>query len=155
MATAGTVRSGSYVLETEKFFPGIHITQEACPEWVELVESGKHRSAEADIPVKTHINNLLKNDPAIDTILLACTHYPLLTEKITAFAPAGIAIIQQGRIIAESLVKYLENHREIDEKCSKSGGLFFYTTGDETDFNSHASVFFGSPVSAAPFRQRR
>ena len=149
MATAGTVRSGSYVLETEKFFPGINITQEACPEWVELVESGKHCSAEADIPVKTHIDSLLEKDPLIDTILLACTHYPLLTEKIKAFAPAGMTIIQQGKIIAESLVKYLQNHPEIDEKCSKTGGLSFYTTGDESDFNSHASVFFGSTVTAA------
>ncbi|MEJ7610391.1 MAG: hypothetical protein WKF88_04345 [Ferruginibacter sp.] len=115
---------------------------------MELVESGRHQSPEADIPVKVHIDNLLNNDPAIDAILLACTHYPLLTEKIKAFAPQEITIIQQGTIIAESLVKYLGKHPEIDGQCRKAGELSFYTTGDKNDFDSHASVFFGSPVTS-------
>jgi glutamate racemase len=148
MATTGTVLSNSYVLETEKFFPDIAVVQEACPEWVELVESGKQHDTAADEPLKRHIDNLLVKDAAVDCILLACTHYPLLIDKIHQFVPQHIKVIQQGKIVAESLVKYLENHPEIEEKCSKEAKRTFYTTGNEADFNSHASVFFGEKVVA-------
>ncbi len=152
MATAGTVLSNSYVLETEKFFRDVEVVQEACPEWVELVESGKHHSAEANEPVKRHIDNLLAKNENIDCILLACTHYPLLIDKINEFVPKDVKLVQQGKIVAESLVKYLENHVEIAEKCSKVGNRFFYTTGNIQDFNSHASVFFGEEVKATQIK---
>jgi glutamate racemase len=148
MATTGTVQSESYLLEIEKFFPDIKVAQEACPQWVELVEAGKHHSAEADEPVKKHINHLLEKDKDIDCILLACTHYPLLIDKIKEFVPDNISVISQGDIVAKSLVEYLEKHPEMDEKCSKNGNRQFYTTGNEADFNSHASVFFGQKVVA-------
>jgi glutamate racemase len=148
MATQGTVASESYVIETEKFFPEIKVIQEACPEWVELVETGKHHSIEASKSVEKHIKNILQKDTDIDCILLACTHYPLLIEKINQFVPNNVCVIQQGKIVAESLVKYLHNHPEIAEKCSKNGKRSFYTTGNEIDFNEHASMFFGDKVSS-------
>ena len=148
MATAGTVQSGSYLLEIEKFFPGLTVSQEACTEWVNLVETGRHHSPEADEPVKTHISNLLSKDRSIDTILLACTHYPLLMDKIRQFVPKGIVIIEQGNIVAKSLVDYLHRHPGIAEKCSKKGQISFNTTGDPGDFNAHASVFFGTDLQA-------
>jgi glutamate racemase len=148
MATTGTVQSESYLLEIEKFFPSIKVSQEACPQWVELVEAGKHHSTEANEPVQKHINQLLAKDKDIDCILLACTHYPLLMDKIKEFVPAGISVISQGDIVAKSLVEYLEKHPEMEEKCSRNGKREFYTTGNEVDFNSHASVFFGEKVVA-------
>lgn len=149
MATAGTVLSESYLLEIEKFYPEIKVSQEACHEWVSIVESGKYNSPEADAPVKLHVDQLLAKDGRIDAILLACTHYPLLTEKIKQFVPEGIALISQGDIVAKSLLQYLQHHPEIEEQCSKTGKRAFYTTGNTTDFNNHASVFFGEPIIAS------
>ena len=148
MATAGTVLSNSYLLEIEKFFPEITVSQEACHEWVSLVESGKYQSPEADAPVRQHVENLLAKDKEIDAILLACTHYPLLIDKISQFVPEGVAIISQGQIVAESLAQYLENHPEIAEKCSTEMKRTFFTTGSTADFDNHASVFFGQPVAS-------
>jgi glutamate racemase len=152
MATAGTVLSESYLIEIEKFHPQITVTQEACPQWVQLVEQGMHHSAEADEPVQKHINQLLSKDKNIDCILLACTHYPLLMDKIKQFTPANIEVITQGKIVAKSLVTYLQNHLEIDKKCSKNGNRSFYTTGNVLDFNTHATVFFGQPIIATSIK---
>jgi glutamate racemase len=148
MATAGTVLSESYLIEINKFHPQIAVSQEACAEWVQLVEQGKHYSTEADEPVEKHIANILSKDKDIDCILLACTHYPLLINKIKQFVPADILILSQGEIVAKSLTKYLENHPEIDEKCSKNGERAFFTTGNSIDFNNHATLFFGSAIEA-------
>jgi glutamate racemase len=148
MATAGTVKSESYLLEIKKFYPNINVSQEASPEWVDLVERGKHHSEEADGSVKMHITNLLKKDDKIDCILLACTHYPLLIDKINQFTPQHINVISQGTIVAKSLVQYLKIHPEINLKCSQTNKYTFFTTGDKDDFNSHASVFFGKEISA-------
>jgi glutamate racemase len=148
MATAGTVLSESYLIEIEKFHPQIKVTQVACPQWVQLVEQGKHHAPEADAAVQKHINQLLAKDKNIDCILLACTHYPLLMDKIKQFTPAGVEVISQGAIVATSLVTYLQNHPEIVEKCSQTGNRTFFTTGNVDDFNSHATVFFGQPVVA-------
>ncbi|MCY7292559.1 MAG: glutamate racemase [Ferruginibacter sp.] len=148
LATVGTVQSASYLLEIQKFHPDIFVSQQASPEWVELVEDGKQNSSEADAPVKMHIENLLSKDKEIDCILLACTHYPLLLNKIKQFVPQNINIISQGEIVANSLKKYLENHSEIDIKCSKTRTRKFFTTGNEEDFNSHATLFFGDDVAA-------
>lgn len=149
MGTIGTVQSGSYLLEIEKFFPHVKAVQQACPEWVELVESGKYDAPEADEPVKRHIDELLNKDEKIDAILLACTHYPLLMKKIRQFVPAGVKITDQGEIVAQSLKDYLHRHPEIEETCSKSGQIQFFTTGDKKDFDNHASVFFGEKVDVA------
>jgi glutamate racemase len=152
MATLGTVLSESYLIEINKFHPEIKATQEACPQWVQLIEAGKHHSTEADEPVKKHIDALLQTDEKIDCILLACTHYPLLIDKIKQFVPAGINVLPQGKIVASSLVRYLKKHPEIEEKCSKNGKRDFFTTGNVADFNSHASAFFGEEVVAAQIK---
>ncbi len=152
LATVGTVQSASYLIEIQKFHPEIAVSQQASPEWVELVENGKQNTNEADVPVKMHIDNLLSKDKDIDCILLACTHYPLLLNKIKQFVPQNINIISQAEIVARSLKKYLENHSEIDIKCSKNANRYFLTTGNVIDFNSHASLFFGDDVVATKIK---
>lgn len=152
MATEGTVKSESYIIEINKFYPQINVTQEACPQWVEIIENGKHYSDEANEPVQKHIKNLLEKDKNIDSILLACTHYPLLLDKINQFVPKGITILSQGRIIANSLEKYLKNHIEIENSCSKTGKRSFFTTGNVADFNNHATSFFGEPLFATQIK---
>ncbi|MEO6669192.1 MAG: glutamate racemase [Ferruginibacter sp.] len=146
MGTTGTVQSNSYLIEIEKFYPAIRASQEACPIWVPLVENNEHQSPGADYFVKKHIDQLLQKDPDIDAILLACTHYPLLMDKIMQFVPKAVAVISQGKIVAESLVDYLERHPEIAGKCSKNAKREFYTTGEVADFNKQASIFFGQEV---------
>lgn len=148
IATTGTVQSGSYLIEIKKFYPDVTVSQEAAPEWVNIVETGKHESEEANVSVKKHINSLLNKNSAIDCVLLACTHYPLLLPKIKQFVPPDVTIICQGNIVAKSLVQYLHHHPEIENKCSKMSEKTFFTTGNSADFNSHASIFFGEPVYA-------
>lgn len=148
LGTAGTVQSGSYLIEIAKFFPEITVQQEACPGWVSLVEENKYNAPEADDLVKLHIDTILSKDNKIDTLLLACTHYPLLINKIKQHTPAGISVVSQGSIIAESLKDYLVRHDALAQECSKSGSRIFFTTGDTADFNSHASLFFGADIQA-------
>ncbi len=148
LATNGTVQSQSYLLEIEKFFPDIHVTQLACPMWVPLVENNEHESEGADYFIKQKIDQLLQQRPDIDTLLLACTHYPLLKNKIEKYTPPGIRIISQGEIVAGSLADYLQRHPEMDERLSREGSKAFYTTDAVEDFENHASIFFGSPISA-------
>ncbi len=148
LGTTGTVQSNSYLIEIEKFFPNVVVSQEACPEWVSLVEENKMDTQEADYFVKQHIESVLGKDNNIDTLLLACTHYPLLIDKIKQHTPEGISIISQGNIVAESLKNYLERHPNVAEKCSRGQSRKFYTTGDSHDFNSHASLFFGDKIAA-------
>ncbi len=145
-ATQGTVESQSYVLEVKKFFPDINIYQEACPMWVPLVENNEHNSPGADYFIKKHIDNLLKQSSSIDTILLACTHYPLLENKIQHFLPPSIKLVSQGEIVARSLVDYLKRHPEIDELCAKNEIISFYTTESTSDFDNKAQLFLGVKV---------
>jgi glutamate racemase len=148
LATNGTVQSQSYTIEIEKFFPGLKVQQEACNMWVPLVENNEHQSDGADYFVKKHIDHVLQKDPNIDTLLLACTHYPLLKEKIEQFAPKGITILSQGEIVAGSLKDYLHRHPEIECRISHSSERKFYTTDAPEAFNDKASVFFGSAVQS-------
>lgn len=152
MGTTGTIQSQSYLIEIEKFYPKIKVSQEACPIWVPLVETNEHHSAGADYFVKKHIDQLLQKDSSIDTILLACTHYPLLLDKILKYVPKEVSVISQGEIVAASLKDYLNRHPEIEEKCSKNGNQEFYTTGDTADFNNHASLFFLKDVVSAKIK---
>lgn len=147
-ATEGTVKSESYLIEISKFFPELKVTQEACPMWVPLIENNEHLSEGADYFVKKHIDNLLSKDSAIDTILLACTHYPLLLPKLKHYVPPYIKIISQGKIVASSLSRYLKNHPEIDCRLSKNGKREFYTTIEAEWFNEKAAVFFGEKIQA-------
>jgi glutamate racemase len=148
LGTNGTVQSGSYILEIEKFFPGIQVSQEACPLWVPLIENNEFESDGADYFVKENIDNLLKKGADIDAVLLACTHYPLLLEKIKKYMPGDVSIISQGEIIAKSLHDYLLRHPEIEAQCSKNGQLSFFTTDDIRDFDNHSSIFFGKTVQS-------
>jgi glutamate racemase len=146
LATSGTVLSGSYPIEIEKFFPGLNVFQEACPLWVPLIEANEFDKPGADYFVRQHINNIFSKSAKIDTLLLACTHYPLLKNKIEKLLPKGVTLLSQGEIVARSLVDYLQRHREIDEQCSKNGRQAFFTTDSTEDFDNHASTFFGKAV---------
>ena len=149
LATPGTVTSESYLIEIEKFFPGIRVSQEACPMWVPLVENKEHDKAGADYFVQQHLNSILeKGGDDLDTLLLACTHYPLLLDKIRKFAPEGISIVSQGEIVAESLKDYLQRHPGMASECTRAGRQAFYTTDSVSDFNDHASLFFGKTIAA-------
>jgi len=148
LATQGTVSSESYVLEMRKLFPEISIYQEACPMWVPLIENGELNSEGSRFFVKRNIDNLLSKSEDIDTILLGCTHYPVLYEIIKEYLPPEIKLISQGRIVAASLKDYLQRHPEIDEHCGKSGQVNYITTGSSADFDKRASEFLGEKISS-------
>lgn len=148
LATAGTVNSESYLIEIQKFFPDLKVYQEACPMWVPLVENNEHLTEGADYFVQKHIHNLFSQAPQIDTLLLACTHYPLLTEKIRRYIPEKVEIVSQGGIVATSLKDYLARHPEMDTRISKAGNRAFFTTDSARDFDNHALLFFGEPVKS-------
>jgi glutamate racemase len=148
LATNGTVSSNSYPIEIEKFFPGIKVYQEACPMWVPLVENNEHESSGADFFVKKNLHNIFEKGERIDVLLLACTHYPLLKNKIEQHIPVGVKLLSQGEIVANSLADYLQRHSEIESQCSRGGQRQFYTTDSTEDFDSHATVFFGEAVQA-------
>lgn len=148
LATQGTVGSRSYTLESAKIHPRVKITAEACPMWVPLVEYGEADSEGADFFVRRHIENLLDSDPEIDTILLGCTHYPLLIEKINKYTPEGVKIVSQGEVIANSLRSYLERHPDLESECSKGGIVEFLTTENADKFSETASTFLHRPVKA-------
>lgn len=141
LATSGTIKSESYLMEIHKLFPDIVVTGEACPMWVPLVENDEFESEGADYFVRQHINRLLEKDPLIDTLVLGCTHYPLLIKKIKQFAPPHIRVIAQGEYVAESLEDYLQRHPEMDIRCTKNGSCRFYTTESESKFQESASIF--------------
>lgn len=148
LATTGTVKSDSYPIEIQKFYPGIKVFQEACPLWVPLIENNEYNNPGADYFIQKNISDLIKQSGDIDTILLACTHYPLLLEKIKKLIPAGITVLSQGEIVAESLLGYLKKHRDLEEKCSKNGLSSFFTTDSAEDFDNHAAIFYGKSVKS-------
>lgn len=148
LATNGTVTSNSYPIEVQKFYPNVQVYQEACPMWVPLVENNEYNSDGADYFIQKNINSLLQQSGDIDTILLACTHYPLLLQKIKKAVPEGISVLSQGQIVASSLALYLQNHPQMEEKCSKNGQMAFFTTDSPEDFDSHAAIFYGKPVKS-------
>ncbi len=148
LATNGTVQSESYVIEIQKFYPDVEVIQEACPMWVPLVENSEFESHGADYFIKKNIHRLLHKEPLIDTILLACTHYPLLLKKITEYTPVDIKLLTQGEIVANSLADYLHRHTEMEDRLNKQGSKKFYTTDSAEDFDNHATVFFGKPVQS-------
>ena len=148
LATNGTVASQSYPMETAKFFPDLKVYQEACPMWVPLIENEEYHSHGADFFVKKNLHNIFEKGKDIDVILLACTHYPLLKEKIEEYLPVGVKLISQGEIVATSLADYLTRHPEIESRCSKNGQRIFYTTDSTEDFDNHATTFYGQPISS-------
>ena len=141
LATSGTIKSESYPLEVHKLFPDISVIGEACPMWVPLVENNEFHSEGADFFVQKHINNLLDKDPLIDTLILGCTHYPLLIDKIKAFTPSHIRIVAQGEYVAHSLKDYLKRHPEMNSRCTQGGACRFLTTESTAKFEESASIF--------------
>jgi glutamate racemase len=149
LGTTGTVQSESYLMEIQKFFPDLKVYQQACPLWVPLVESGEYEKPGSDYFVQEYLDEIMAKSPNIDTLLLACTHYPLLMDKIKAHLPANVNVIAQGDIVAKSLVNYLQRHPELEQKLTKGGIRKFYTTDDDTsEFDHHASRFFSAPVTS-------
>jgi glutamate racemase len=146
LGTEGTVQSGSYPIEIKKFFPDIIVTQEACPIWVPLVENHEHDSKGADFFVKQHVDHILTLDPSIDALILACTHYPLLINKIRQFTPQHVSIISQGEIVAKSLADYFVRHPEKEEMCSQNGNRHFYTTDYTASFDRMTRLLFDMAI---------
>jgi glutamate racemase len=138
LATEGTVRSESYRLELENFSPHIKLFQHACPKWVPLIEDGIFDSEEGRSQIRNDVEQLLKLSPEIDTILLACTHYPILEPFLKTIVPSTIQIVSQGNIVAESLTDYLTKHHELDVLLSKNGSVDYYTSGSPELFNLQA-----------------
>ncbi|MBO7415786.1 MAG: glutamate racemase [Bacteroidaceae bacterium] len=148
LATPGTIKSLSYPLEINKLFPDIIVTGEACPIWVPLVENGESDSDGADFFVRRHVENLLARDPEIDTILLGCTHYPLLYGKIRKFVPDHIRIVSQGEYVAASLKDYLARHPEMDSRCTRNSSCRYLTTESVETFLPNASIFMNDGINA-------
>lgn len=149
LGTPGTIASRSYELETAKLFPSFTVTGHACPMWVPLVENGEAAAPGADYFVKKDVEALMQADPLIDTIILGCTHYPLLAGKISRCVPPGVNVVCQGGIVAASLVDYLHRHPEMERRLSKGGTLKCLTTENPDKFSGMASIFLGTEVAAS------
>lgn len=148
LGTLGTVRSESYLMEMAKLYPDFIVSQEACPTWVPLVENREFENEGGRYFIQKHVKALLAKDELIDSLILACTHYPILKNEIRKVLPDHIKLISQGSIVASSLIDYLERHPEIDEVCSKRRELKFYTTESVSDFEEKASVFLNRKLKA-------
>ena len=146
LATNGTILSQSYPLEIRKLFPDIAVSSQACPLWVPLVENNEAQGEGTDYFVKKYIDELMAKDPLIDTIILGCTHYPLLLPKIRQYLPAGVQVVSQGAWVAESLKDYLQRHPEMDKKCTKGGRCVYRTTEAEEKFTESASIFLNESI---------
>lgn len=148
MATEGTVRSKSYILEIKKFFPEIIASQQACPTLVPIIENQEIDTPGAAYFIDLYTKSLLQQDANIDTVLLACTHYPLIQSKIQNSLTNKIQVLSQGVIVAESLADYLKRHPLMEMKCSKNGEKTFFTTDNPKDFDAKAAVFYGKTIES-------
>lgn len=148
LATQGTVASESYVIEIKKFSPQCQVVQHACPMWVPLIENNEHETLAGRAFIQADVEALMRKNSRIDTILLGCTHYPVLKEFIEEIVPPHVRVIAQGAIVAKSLKDYLNRHPHMDAKCSRNGSVHFLTTESAKDFNQNASIFMGYAVSA-------
>lgn len=156
LATPGTVASRSYSMEVDKIAPGMSVTEHACPMWVPLVECNEADGPGADYFVKKYTGELLDMDPEIDTIVLGCTHYPILLPKIRQYVPGNVRILSQGALVAESLADYLHRHPEIEERCEKiapgadgENHIEYLTTESPDKFDTFATLFMDAPVHAS------
>ena len=149
LATSGPIKSESYIMEVHKLFPEIKVTGQACPMWVPLVEYNEAQAPGADYFVKKYIDELLAKDNQIDTIILGCTHYPLLLPKIKQYVPKGIHIVSQGELVANSLQDYLKRHPEMDARCTRGGTCTYFTTEAEEKFADSASTFLNESIQVS------
>ena len=145
-ATEGTIKSESYNLEIRKLYPDIQVSGVACPFWVPLVEYNEADSPGADYFVKKRIDQIMRLDAEIDTLILGCTHYPLLMPKILKFLPAGVRVVPQGEYVAESLKAYLERHPQMEQHCARGGTVNYLTTENPEKFKEQAQIFLHEPV---------
>ena len=146
LATSGTIKSQSYPLEIKKLFPDVVVSGEACPIWVPLVENGEAQSEGTDYFIRRHIDNLLAKDDKIDTIILGCTHYPILYDKIRRFTPDHIKVIMQGEYVGRSLTDYMRRHPEMDSLCTRNATCRFLTTESVDIFRQYGSIFFDGEI---------
>ncbi len=149
LATSGTIKSQSYPLEIKKLFPDIVVSGEACPIWVPLVENDEAQSEGTDFFVRRHIDNLLAKDGQIDTIILGCTHYPILYDKIRQYTPEHVRVVMQGDYVGRSLTDYMRRHPEMDGLCTKNGTCRFLTTESVDIFRQYASIFFDEEIQVS------
>ena len=145
-ATEGTIKSESYNMEIQKLYPDIQVSGVACPFWVPLVEYNEADSPGADYFVKKRIDQLLRLDPQIDTVILGCTHYPLLLPKIHKYMPRGIRIIAQGEYVASSLQSYFQRHPDMEQRCTKNGQTRYLTTENPERFKEQAQIFLHEDI---------
>lgn len=148
LATAGTISSESYTLEIHKLFPHIQVTGQACPMWVPLIENNEYNAAGADYFIEKYMDEVLTADPLIDTLILGCTHYPLMIDKIRAHLPTGVRVFPQGQRVAESLDDYLQRHPEMEQRLSKDASIRFLTTESAEKFSESASLFLDASIQA-------
>ncbi|MEI6554993.1 MAG: glutamate racemase [Paludibacter sp.] len=148
LATAGTVQSNSYPLEIAKLHENIVVTSEACLLWVPLIENNEHNTEGADYFIRRNVENLLAADPQIDTVMLGCTHYPLIVEQIKSYLPESVKVVSQGEIVAQSLVDYLQRHPEMAAKCTTDASIRYLTTESVAKFASSASIFLNEEIQA-------
>ncbi|MFN0016327.1 MAG: glutamate racemase [Saprospiraceae bacterium] len=151
LATPGTVQSQSYVLEINHFFPEVRVFQQACPMWVPLIENNEHDSPGADYFVDKYVGELLAQSGQIDAVILGCTHYPLMMNKIRRAVPAPVQVLAQGEIVAERLADYLARHPEMEAQCRKTGNRTFFTTETPEVFDAKASLFYAQEVRSEHF----
>ena len=148
VGTPGTIRSHSYEMEIEKLYPGFRTFTQACPMWVPLVENGEATGEGTDYFVKRDVERLMAQNPGIDTVILGCTHYPLLKDKVEKYVPEGVTVLSQGAIVADSPADYLNRHPEMTARCSKGATCRYLTTESSDKFSESATVFLSEPVEA-------
>jgi glutamate racemase len=148
LGTEGTVNSNSYRIELKKFSPNLIVNQQACPMWVPLIESNKHLSESGKAIIKEDFFELLSKDPSIDTVLLACTHYPIIASYLQELSKDKVRIISQGPIVAKKLKDYLQRHELMNNKLSRNGTCVFLTTENPDVFNKSAESFMSMNVNA-------
>jgi glutamate racemase len=146
LATEGTIKSDSYRLEIAKFFPQLEISQKSCPIWVPLIENQLHEEEGGKWFIRRDIERLFKKDSNIDTLLLGCTHYPLVASIVRDIVGSGVKVLTQGEIVADSLKAYLDRHSSMDNRCSKHGTISYLTTETAEDFDKRASKFLKEPI---------
>lgn len=146
LATEGTIKSQSYDLEIAKLWPDIKVSGVACPLWAAIVEANEADSPGADYFVKKRIEQLMRKDADIDTIILGCTHYPLLMNSIVKNLPDGVRVVPQGMYVAESLKNYLKRHQNVDKMITQGGTCQYLTTESEEKFKESAQIFLHEKV---------
>ncbi len=147
-ATSGTIASQSYPIELHKLNPDLKVVGQSCPMWVPLIESGESDGEGADFFIKKYIDQVMSEDKDIDTVILGCTHYPIMIDKIRSYMPPGVNVVAQGKLVAGSLKDYLKRHPEMADRLDEEGNMGYYTTEDPKKFEDLASVFLGYELKA-------